>query len=245
MPPLPFVLAYSFSVLLFSVFEYYRSSGGRKRPQKMEGPLSKCPNYEVCAGMYPDSVCEGLCSQCTAKFGKPKGGAGKLVFLPDNVYCPVCWEDKPGVKQAFCEHTLCADCFRNWYFAVADPPPAPLHEAERYIYDLTTDTMVLLPEWVNAVYSYQAPLHETTEWDYPSNWRLDEIIMSVSDLFSTEEEEDDDPPPPLESGAGPVVIARGTYNMNFHHEVSFLEMIEHHVGVMEVGVVLCPLCRRG
>lgn len=75
--------------------------------------------------MYPDSVCEGLCSQCTAKFGKPKGGAGKLVFLPDNVYCPVCWEDKPGVKQAFCEHTLCTDCFRDWYFAVADPPPAP------------------------------------------------------------------------------------------------------------------------
>lgn len=118
MLPLSFVLSYFISVSLFSVFEYYRYCRGRKLSHKIDGSLSKCPNYRVCAGMFPDTVREELCSQCDVRFGKSKGGAGKLVFPSENIYCPICLEDKPGVTQAFCSHSLCIECFQKHYFAV-------------------------------------------------------------------------------------------------------------------------------
>jgi hypothetical protein len=38
--------------------------------------------------------------------------SGKLTFY-DLVECPVCFEEKPGVKQVRCEHKICIDCFKR------------------------------------------------------------------------------------------------------------------------------------
>jgi hypothetical protein len=62
---------------------------------------------------------------CKYIFGKSPDLNGKLTFY-DSVECPVCFEEKLGVKQINCDHTICIDCFKRCkYGCVIEEPVFP------------------------------------------------------------------------------------------------------------------------
>ena len=74
----------------------------------------ECPNFLVCDTILPKCIrsCHrGTCMSCAYMFGKSSEFNGKLTFY-DSVDCPICLEDKPGVKQINCDHKVCIDCFK-------------------------------------------------------------------------------------------------------------------------------------
>lgn len=76
--------------------------------------LIECPNFIVCNTILPKHITychKGTCMTCAYTFGKSPEYNGKLTFY-DSVECPICLEDKPGVKQINCDHTICIDCFK-------------------------------------------------------------------------------------------------------------------------------------
>jgi len=50
-------------------------------------------------------------------FGKP------VLTFYESVECPVCLEDKAGVKQVNCDHKVCIDCFKRCHYGgnIAQP----------------------------------------------------------------------------------------------------------------------------
>ena len=70
---------------------------------------------------------------------------GKLTFH-DSVECPVCFENKPGVKQVNCDHSVCIDCFKRCNYGQTIPQPQfPYSEEIEDEYDSNQDD----PRWVN------------------------------------------------------------------------------------------------
>lgn len=72
----------------------------------------ECPNFKVCGVMNPLAILQcrrGICANCKMMFYE------KLTFYK-SVECPVCLEDKPGVKQVNCDHTVCIDCFKRCHY---------------------------------------------------------------------------------------------------------------------------------
>jgi len=86
----------------------------------------KCKNYELCESVLPKwwFECKGnyLCSSCHMLFGtwklhgqQYKTGKG-ILEISDNLECPICLENKRGISQPNCEHTLCIDCFKRCHY---------------------------------------------------------------------------------------------------------------------------------
>ena len=88
----------------------------------------KCKNYELCESVLPRwwFECKGnyLCTNCHMLFGtwkwqgqgqEYKTGKG-ILEISDNLECPICLENKRGISQPNCEHTLCIDCFKRCYY---------------------------------------------------------------------------------------------------------------------------------
>lgn len=70
----------------------------------------KCPNYLVCESLNPQWLyyChKNLCISCAIN------GSGNLSFCEEMIECPICLDNKTGVKQINCEHFICTDCFKR------------------------------------------------------------------------------------------------------------------------------------
>jgi hypothetical protein len=91
-----------------------------------DGGGIKCKNYELCESVLPKwwFECKGnyLCSSCHMLFGtwksqgqEYKTGKG-ILEISDNLECPICLENKRGISQPNCEHTLCIDCFKRCHY---------------------------------------------------------------------------------------------------------------------------------
>jgi hypothetical protein len=102
----------------------------------------ECPNFKVCGYINPKAILQchrGTCSNCQIMF------SDKLTFY-DSVECPICLENKPGVKQVNCDHTACIDCFKRCHYGenIAQPP-FPYSEEIEDEYEENHDD----PRWVN------------------------------------------------------------------------------------------------
>ena len=92
-----------------------------------DGGGIKCKNYELCESVLPRwwFECKGnyLCTNCHMLFGtwkfqgqEYKTGKG-ILEISDNLECPICLEEnKRGISQPNCEHTLCIDCFKRCHY---------------------------------------------------------------------------------------------------------------------------------
>ena len=72
----------------------------------------ECPNFIVCGAILPKCITfcyNGTCMNCASIFG------GKLTFK-EKVECPICLDEKPGVKQINCSHMVCNECFKRCTF---------------------------------------------------------------------------------------------------------------------------------
>ena len=91
-----------------------------------DGGGIKCTNYELCESVLPRwwFECKGnyLCTSCHMLFGtwKFQGQEYKtckgILEISDNLECPICLENKRGISQPNCEHTLCIDCFKRCHY---------------------------------------------------------------------------------------------------------------------------------
>lgn len=110
--------------------------------------LIECPNFKICGSLLPKciSFChKGTCMTCAYMFGRPPLYNGKLTFY-DSLECPVCYENKPGVKQINCDHTLCIDCFQRCMYGQKMPqPPFPYSKEIEDEYENNHDDT----RWVN------------------------------------------------------------------------------------------------
>ena len=102
----------------------------------------ECPNFKVCGRLtskYFLSCYNGTCFGCKLTF------SAKLTFH-ESIDCPICLENKPGVKQVHCEHTACLDCFKRCKFGGKYPQPVfPYSEEIEDEYDSNPDD----PKWIN------------------------------------------------------------------------------------------------
>ena len=109
----------------------------------------KCHNFLVCDSIVPQWLLDckrGTCTTCAYTFGRSPVYNGNLTFY-DSVECPVCLEDKPGVKQVNCDHTVCIDCFKRCHYG-GNNIPQPVFPYSREIedeYDSNTDDN----KWMN------------------------------------------------------------------------------------------------
>jgi hypothetical protein len=90
----------------------------------------KCPNFLICDSIVPQWILgcnKGTCTSCGYTFGT------KLTFY-ESVECPICLEDKPGVKQVNCDHKVCIDCFKRCHYG-SDNIPQPVFPYPREIED--------------------------------------------------------------------------------------------------------------
>lgn len=87
-----------------------------------EGGGIKCKNYELCEAVLPKwwFECKGnyLCTNCHMMFGTwGKSHTGKGILKISNDFeCPICLENKRGISQPNCDHTLCIDCFKQCHY---------------------------------------------------------------------------------------------------------------------------------
>jgi hypothetical protein len=102
----------------------------------------ECPNFKVCNYIAPRwifSINKDTCLNCRLCFN------GKLTFY-ESVECPICFEDKPGVKQVHCDHKVCIDCFKRCRYGGTIPQPVfPYPREIEDEYDNDTDDS----KWVN------------------------------------------------------------------------------------------------
>ena len=82
----------------------------------------KCKNYELCEAVLPkwwfDCKSNYLCTNCHMLFGTwGESHTGKgILRISNNLECPICLENKRGISQPNCEHTLCIDCFKRCHY---------------------------------------------------------------------------------------------------------------------------------
>lgn len=79
----------------------------------------KCPNFVVCDSIVPQWILgcnKGTCTTCGYTFGR-------ILTFYESVECPICFEDKPGVKQINCDHKVCIDCFKRCRYGGTIPHP--------------------------------------------------------------------------------------------------------------------------
>lgn len=103
----------------------------------------ECPNFKICETILPKCITfchKGTCGSCAYMIGRPPEYSGKLTFY-DSVECPVCLEEKPGVKQVRCEHKICIDCFKrcNYGGEYIPQPVFPYSEEIEDEYDNNPD----------------------------------------------------------------------------------------------------------
>ena len=102
----------------------------------------ECPNFKVCEYIAPRwvfSINKDTCLNCRLCFN------GKLTFY-DSVECPICLENKSGVKQVNCDHTACIDCFKRCNYGQAISQPIfPYPEDIEDEYEENHDD----PKWAN------------------------------------------------------------------------------------------------
>jgi hypothetical protein len=97
--------------------------------QYPEGGI-KCKNFEICECVLPECWFEYkgkyLCIHCDCMFGSwtsnnySRTGKGELIIKDntDNTECPICFEIiEKTIDQPNCDHTLCIECFKKWYYA--------------------------------------------------------------------------------------------------------------------------------
>jgi hypothetical protein len=101
-----------------------------------------CPNFKVCKNISPKwifNINNGTCLNCRLCFN------GKLTFY-NSIECPVCLEDKPGVKQVNCDHVACIDCFKRCNYGDRIPQPKfPYSKEVEDEYEENHDS----PRWAN------------------------------------------------------------------------------------------------
>ena len=93
-----------------------------------EGGGIKCKNYEICETILPQwwFECKNnyLCTNCHMMFGTWGEHTGKGVLpISDNLFCPICLENKRGISQPNCDHTLCISCFKRCYCGDCENEP--------------------------------------------------------------------------------------------------------------------------
>ena len=82
----------------------------------------KCKNYELCEVVLPKwwVECKNnyLCTNCHMLFGTwGESNTGKgILEINNNLECPICLENKRGISQPNCEHTLCIGCFKRCHY---------------------------------------------------------------------------------------------------------------------------------
>jgi hypothetical protein len=82
----------------------------------------KCKNYELCEVVLPKwwFECKNnyLCTNCHMLFGTwGESNTGKgILEINNNLECPICLENKRGISQPNCEHTLCIGCFKRCHY---------------------------------------------------------------------------------------------------------------------------------
>ena len=82
----------------------------------------KCKNYELCEVVLPKwwFECKNnyLCTNCHMLFGTwGESNTGKgILEIHNNLECPICLENKRGISQPNCEHTLCIGCFKRCHY---------------------------------------------------------------------------------------------------------------------------------
>ncbi len=98
----------------------------------------KCPNFLVCENVLPEQYLychHGVCGFCAIHFYGILGKINtplKYLQFSDNQECPICLETKMCVKQLYCEHKICVDCFKrcHWPPYWNDPEPEFPYDSE-------------------------------------------------------------------------------------------------------------------
>ena len=152
--------------------------------QYPEGGI-KCKNYQLCESILPywwfDCKFSYLCTDCHMQFGtwgtehKGKG----ILEITDNIECPICLEEKEGISQPHCNHSLCIDCFKRCYYGepLSEKPPFPYPEIEDE-YDNDYDN----PKWKNnypliKLYTKNLDNWYKSDEDYKNNISLDKCPL--------------------------------------------------------------------
>ena len=79
----------------------------------------KCPNYLICehesSEIYKLFDDNDLCTDCVIRFRNWTDING-LLKITDNVKCSMCSQITKNVSLELCKHTLCIQCFKNFYY---------------------------------------------------------------------------------------------------------------------------------
>ena len=139
---------------MFRDLEYENNNiGYDSQYTEEDGGGIKCKNYIICENVLPKWWFECkesyLCTDCHMNFGtwgKDHKGKGTLEIY-DNIECPICLDEKLGISQPNCNHTLCINCFKRCYYGdeYKDTEPIfPYPEIEDEYYEDTSN-----PKWDN------------------------------------------------------------------------------------------------
>lgn len=108
-------------------FKQTSHSGYTKNPHCVcifDCQLARCTNFMVCEASRPSYILKCMnnkCVDCNIMFGQWCGGKGNLTFFANLDKCCICLgENKVGVSQPKCRHTICLDCFKKCYFTNVD-----------------------------------------------------------------------------------------------------------------------------
>jgi hypothetical protein len=118
----------------------------------------KCKNHELCGEVLPDwwwdCKAKYLCTNCDMLFGS-------TLETIETVECPICLEEKRGVSQPKCSHSLCIGCFKRCYYGDTEgEPDFPYPDIEEEYWEDQDN-----PKW-NRDYPLIAVYHETWNmWD--------------------------------------------------------------------------------
>ena len=108
-----------------------------------------CPNNIICSNTIKDNdnTYDGVCLECYNLFGKWRNKNHILHIKESIEICPLCNNENIVIHRPSCDHFLCIDCFKKFYFGIELKKPIfPYVEKEyRYWLNLEND---ISEDWV-------------------------------------------------------------------------------------------------
>lgn len=110
----------------------------------------KCPNYIICSNMivHKDTSYDGVCLECYNLFGKWRNKNHILYIKHILEECPLCNKQNIAIQRPSCDHFLCIDCFKKFYFGIELKKPIFPYIEKEYQYWLNIENN-MLDDWMN------------------------------------------------------------------------------------------------
>ena len=108
----------------------------------------KCPNCIICSNTIKDNIYDDVCLECYNLFGKWRNKNHILHTKETIEICPLCDNKNIVIQRPSCDHFLCIDCFKKFYFGIELKKPVFPYIEREYEYWLNFENGIM-DEWMN------------------------------------------------------------------------------------------------